>query len=451
MRSHEFVNQHIKEVKMSPSRLGKFISGSGTSLMAGFEIEAIFPGNPTFFDVRKPLPESISIPMIEQLLDMTEPQNFHGMQRLEQEYEKYVTKKRNTFFNDPQTYNKALIAVKRVYPEVKNPKELEELVFDEMEYQWDDPTLYEFLDGKTWEEIETWYGLVFKGKSQMYTLKDTFQPVVNSTVKVLTAYHGEEKNTSIWYIEPDSSIKPPINHYGAEIVSPVMPINKMLNMLDQSLAWARAQGGTTNNSTGLHISISAPGVDLASDLDYLKLVVFLGDNHVLAQFQRTMSDYAHKEDNYAESALEQVMAKIGKLAFSEENAKSYISPMRKFAMATIELLRNNDKYTSVNFKQDKNYVEFRAMGNDYINRFGDIKTVVARYAKALTLAITPDAASEEYAAKIAKLFPTRDTDLINLFIKYSLGIVGFSTLKYAATKLANNRKIAPLPKDLPAA
>ena len=53
--------------------------------------------------------------------------------------------------------------------------------------------------------------------------------------------------------------------------------------------WAKGEGAYTNESTGLHVGVSLPGI--GGNIDYVKLALFLGDKYVLDLFDRDGNTY----------------------------------------------------------------------------------------------------------------------------------------------------------------
>ena len=81
----------------------------------------------------------------------------------------------------------------------------------------------------------------------------------------------------------------PQTEKGLEFVAPPQDIEKMLQDLPRIQKWAEKKKVTTNSSTGLHMNVSVPNYSLRN-LDYVKLAVLLGDNHVLEKFGRSAKD-----------------------------------------------------------------------------------------------------------------------------------------------------------------
>lgn len=241
-------------------------------------------------------------------------------------------------------------------------------------------------------------------------------------VKVIAKEHAHNKTLDAWYIESDGSITPDATHSAelpVEIVSPPMPLIQGAAMMRKFFAWARAEQAYANKSTGLHISVSVPNMQ---NLDYVKLVLFLGDQYVLQNFGRLNNTYTAsafgilvkeifktKRNNMSTHLITSVFDKIK--SGSNQIASSMIS------------MRNPGKYVSVNVKSD--YVEFRAGGNSGYIDSGSIEMVVQtmmRYAYALTIACDENMYKREYATKLTKLLSESvpHKTVIDAFVDYSL-------------------------------
>lgn len=74
-----------------------------------------------------------------------------------------------------------------------------------------------------------------------------------------------------WKAMRDSSISAGPNHYGAEIVSPVLKGNDGIRQIKTVLAWLREKGARINNSTGFHVHVG--WTDTGKGLDRLVALV----------------------------------------------------------------------------------------------------------------------------------------------------------------------------------
>ena len=268
----------------------------------------------------------------------------------------------------------------------------------------------------------------------------TAQVVADNLSKALTIpvtvsnVHGAKKNGTLWYLEPDSSIDDG-RAGGLEFVSPPMPFNDGMQKLDQFFSWAKQYGCTTNESTGFHVGISVP----EAEVDKLKLVLFMGDSHVLQLFNRQSNIFTKSSLGKAQKLLTDPV----RFAQAMTLIKSGLDKMATSALA--DLLMPKDKYVSINFKPG--YVEFRAAGGTYLEQELDIKDTILRYVKAYGIAIDPDAERKEYARKLFKLVGNAGENInsVQLFSMYSSGFLSKEDL---VAKLKALRP-APAPVDPP--
>ena len=123
------------------------------------------------------------------------------------------------------------------------------------------------------------------------------------------------------------------------------------------------------------------------------------------------------------------------------------------------------KYTSINPKN--NYIEFRsAGGSDYFRDIDKIQNTLMRYARAVDIAMDPDAEKSEYARKLYKLLtkteteqvtdprtgttrtqvkPSGDNDAINIFSRYVAGELPKSALKSFLKQIQYSREVSKNP------
>jgi hypothetical protein len=237
-------------------------------------------------------------------------------------------------------------------------------------------------------------------------------------VRAGSGYHSISRRPGLWIIEADSSLEADdSDDMPAEIVSPPMPLAECLTQMQKFFEWAASQGAYSNSSTGLHVGVSLPHV--GGNVDYLKLALFLGDQHVLQEFGRE-SNY------YARSALEKVQSQVQSMTEGSRIAdtlKVLQHGLTELAQKTLKTNANGyGKYTSINPKGD--YIEFRSMGNDYMEKTDKVLEVVKRYAYAMYIAGRPDLHKQEYSKKLYKLLSSTGVKMptaIELFSNFSSG------------------------------
>jgi hypothetical protein len=266
----------------------------------------------------------------------------------------------------------------------------------------------------------------------------SLQEVVGMPVKVSTGYHSTARREGTWIIEPDGSLDPDdkSEEVGLEIVSPPMPLLTAIEKLKQVTDWANDPNGGnayTNSSTGLHMGISLPRIQAedvndAAGIDYVKLILFLGDKYVLQQFGRTANTYT---------------------ASAFDKLKQNIKGGRSDPAGVVELLRHGltelayrelqkgvgtSKYTSAHLQDG--YVEFRSPGGDWLAKsdeeIGILENTMLRFARAMQIAGDPNAERQEYAKKLYKLVTADNeqyADQLRLFSEFSAGTINREQLK----------------------
>ena len=252
---------------------------------------------------------------------------------------------------------------------------------------------------------------------EMDTIADDFAEFTNfGNVMSSGQYHGASEHDG-WRVEPDSSIQG--YGIGVEIISPPLPLDEMAECVHSVSEWAILRNYETNSSTGLHINVSVPGIE---NLDYIKLVVLLGDEHILEQFGRESNRYAKSSFNIIRRFVE-IMDTSALPKLKANFVRNLMEVSKKFVRVLISV----GKYVSV--RLDDGYVEFRSPGGDWLNADIDkILDTVNRFATVLAIACDPDAFKEEYRTKFYKL----------LSLYFSSSTIDNELLKYTAGMLTNN-------------
>jgi RNA polymerase sigma factor (sigma-70 family) len=264
------------------------------------------------------------------------------------------------------------------------------------------------------------------GSRSWDSIGDSLNGVVDMPVKVSSGYHNAARREGQWIVEPDSSLQPDdSDDMGLEIVSPPMPLLVALNKLQQVTDWANSNEGNayTNSSTGLHMGVSVPFK--GGDVDYLKLILFLGDEYVLKQFGR-------EANTYTKSAMSKFRENIrGGRADPAGAMKLMQSGLIELAHREIQKGVGDGKYTSAHIQ--KGYIEFRSAGGDWLaeeNANPEIlQTTMLRYARAMSLAANPSEERREYAKKLYKLVAPEGDSELALFSQYAAGELTAEQLK----------------------
>jgi hypothetical protein len=284
-------------------------------------------------------------------------------------------------------------------------------------------------------------------------------------VKVVASsdYHSTRRRPDLWIIEPDGSLSPDdYEDTGLEVVSPPMPLPEALQKLREIIDWANDSNkgnAYTNSSTGLHMGISLPYK--GGDVDYVKLILFLGDQYVLEQFGRAANSYAasaleklrevqrKRRQNMSEADVRNMKGSDKTAAAMDLMRKNLIELAARYVQDAV----GQSKYTSAHLKDG--YIEFRSPGGDYLSMNDRdeeaLGNTMLRFARAMSLAGRPDLERKEYSKKLYKLLsgfkgaeiskPTQDTkykttiefedqqDAMDLFAKYASGQITPDELK----------------------
>ena len=401
MRAKEFLN----ELNMSPTRLMQFAKSEiGQKMQAGFEVECIVPGDggddgesEMDFDYDSTIPRHIDWDDIRGFFQIGRMDQ-RALRNITDEFEEYQMEQQGEYLDSH--VDEYVETIKENNPDLDDESILEKAQEECDEYYWqhDALELYDFFkanDVGTWSDMSEAYNLDWpyftdpSNNDDYERYADLLQDVVKQRVRGSSDYHsGRQPNT--WYIEPDGSIEPDDNNtMGIEIISPPMPVLQMLDKLEKVLDFVRYENGYTNESTGLHIGVSMEGTH-SSNLDYVKLALFLGDEYVLDQFRRL-------SNSYCKSAIEKIESKTMQMQENPGILEAYLNDLRAGLSSEVGkaiMSCNSDKYTSINVHEG--YVEFRSMGGNYLEELPKIKNMVLRYIQAYAVAIDPEAEKKEY-------------------------------------------------------
>ena len=268
------------------------------------------------------------------------------------------------------------------------------------------------------------------------SLADSLSKELGVKTKVSGGYHSATRDDETWIFEPDSSLDADdSDNMPVEIVSPPMPLEECLKKIEDFFAWAESNGAYANSSTGFHMGVSLPY--RGGDVDYVKLALFLGDEHVLKQFGRS-------GNHFCEAAMKKIRQRV---AGKDEAVSGAMELMRKnlLELAQKALEVNNHgfgKYTSINpqggndstkphLERGAKYIEFRsAGGTNYFEDIDKLKNTLLRYAQAMVVAGDPAAYRNEYAKKLYKLIaPQGGDNALELFARYNSGAITQTELK----------------------
>ena len=301
---------------------------------------------------------------------------------------------------------------------------------DQYRYMSDVENAYS-LDWPYWTEGSSGGG----GRSQEEIADSLSRALGGAEVKAGGGYHSTARRPGRWIVEPDGSLDADdYEDTGLEIVSPPMPLPQTLKALRTVIDWANGDGDAyTNNSTGLHMGVSIPYK--GGDVDYVKLVLFMGDQYILDKFGRA-------GNHYTDSAMKKLRQNIASARTRGNLKEAQLDPM-----SALELIKKNlielasryvqdgvgtSKYTSAHIKPG--YIEFRSPGGDYLSMDdrdeSELATTMLRFARAMQIAGRPDLERREYAKKLYKLIdPGTGNPSLKLFADYAAGTIDRDELK----------------------
>jgi hypothetical protein len=305
-------------------------------------------------------------------------------------------------------------------------------VYDSWMEDQDPPDESDFFSSQGWRWMQNiyeeysryiewpYYRQTNDGGPSLETIGEQFSDMIGKPVNVSSRYHGAKRNPGEYSLETDGSIDTDGDGAGLEFITPPMPIDELLKDLNKTINWAKRNGATTNQSTGLHMNVSIPNANFR-DLDYTKLALLLGDNYVLDQFGRAAN-------SYTKGALEKI---TGTMKYKPEEVQNLLNQMRLGLnkLAANSIVESYGKYTSINPKEG--YVEFRSPGGDWLNEdIGKLTNTLLRFVVALDAALDPQKYRQEYLKKLYQLLqPKSEEDPLAIFAKYSAGALPKSALK----------------------
>lgn len=294
----------------------------------------------------------------------------------------------------------------------------------------------EWLDGRTMVDISDEYGVSWpyystsgeSGKQatdKLYSIAILFGEQVGE-VDIKYTYHDLGRDNTIYNIEPDSSIRDKEGQErGFELISPALPISEMIRDFRKIRQWMTNVGAYTNKSTGLHINVSLPGFS-TDKIDYVKLVLLLGDVSILQKYGRL-------NNTYAKPAIDRLRDVIVGNPARGSDAMAYLRGKLLDVAGRVISTGWNDHNLSVNLHSNR--IEFRAPGGDWLQiPQTEIEGTLARCVVALDAAMHPEKHREEYAKKLFKFlnppgrFNPLTSDIVELFSHYAAGTLSHQEL-----------------------
>lgn len=394
--------QYLSERRMNQRSYTQVFKRLNDDAKIGFEIEVFCPAGSDLWIEAHDEPETVDIRKLDTYGEFDE-YFIIGQTRaraMNQQYGEWLGRKEDQFVDaNWSDYDD---------DEARGRKEAEKR-FPRNKHEWSDWFADEFRSSSQFieeYELEPRYGWasateVFKSAPGNVQYMDGWK----LSAKVLAEHLGRALKAPVsvnahgysrWNVTHDSSItdndgtdyESGMKGYGFEIVSPVLAAGDALPALSTVLSFIDQAELQTNSSTGLHVNISLKGMEM---LDPLKLVLFMGDKHVLKKFER-------EANTYTRSQLQAVIDGITDRGFIPRSAEDIIDLAQR-------ALKETGKYYSVNLKfPAPKYLEFRAAGGEgYHRKFDDLKELVGRWLSALEIACDPNLERQEYLKKVIKL------------------------------------------------
>lgn len=240
----------------------------------------------------------------------------------------------------------------------------------------DDPDRETENDIETLEEYPNWDDLPFTD----YDIGD---------------YHSGSSNSTRWRIELDGSL--PTG--GVEIISPVMPLQKMLKIMPKMFDFIKKHGRTTS-STGMHVNMSYQGKNFNADADMLKLMLFVDEGFVWKNFPERMGN------GYTSSVLDQVITNISR------NKETISTDFAKAEKKTLALFKKNIRgpeakmfgVNTSNAEGANGRIEFRYLGgSNYERKMKEITSAIGRFGFYMGIALNEKLRKKEYILKLNRL------------------------------------------------
>jgi len=257
--------------------------------------------------------------------------------------------------------------------------------------------LERFISDYELEPIYGWSsdntGVMFEEYESGINFKETVNNLADYTeenfgITLLNSNH----DYTTWQVTQDGSIKPdePEKECGVEIVSPPLEYSECVDGIKKIFKLIE-RVGYTNKSTGFHINMSVPNMELTSE-GMLKLVLLLGEDFVLDTFGR-------QSNSYATPVLNAFRSFIKKLPDDKKpnNFDELVSLVSDNYLNTAF----NQKYRTVNFtKLRDGYLEFRAPGGDgYHREIDSILESIGRFATVIKAAVDANEGKREFYKK----------------------------------------------------
>ena len=358
----------LAEKAMNSREFKKTIARQGKSALVGYEFEIFVPEDTELFhgadnDLGTMAVRDLST--LEMFLDYFSLTGYQ-IKDLEREYDDWVSKQKK---DNPSASVKAT--------------SFEEFLNTQFSSIYKMIELHEFQPSYGWEVD---YG---NDSSIFYTEEGTEHQSSEETFEAIRDSLKDWMDAG-WSVVADRSIHGDDDDFGAgvEVISPPTALKDALHDCKIMFDWIKSHRIVTNETTGLHINISLANM---KNVDPVKLILFLGEKHVLKAFGR-------ETNNFTNPQIELILAGVAKDGELPKDANA----MAQKAKA----LLSNEKYSSVNLnKLKQGYLEFRiAGGEDYHLDYEKVRNTTLRFVTALEVACDPTAERELYIKKLSQIF-----------------------------------------------
>jgi hypothetical protein len=289
---------------------------------------------------------------------------------------------------------------------------LESFKYRMYEEGWEDQTFHIKNEGvgirEMFYEIFAFQLQRYLGETVKFSAKDTADE---------SRYVSGEYTT--WVVVQDGSLTSveqyTSNIIGVEIVSPVMSLagglqdmQKILAIIDDpSILGFDTLTGVTSMDTGFHINLGIGG----KKIDYLKLIMLMGDQHVLDEFGRSFFEQAepmlltirNEIDHNPAKAIPMINQLMAKTGVTPNDMNNVIEMLTKMVPV--------DKFKSVNLKKlEQGYIEFRAAGgSNYQDDGSKMRKTVLSLAVWMYVATEPEIYKKEYFQSLVKFIRSIET------------------------------------------
>jgi hypothetical protein len=482
MRFYEFIKEQLlSELAMTPKALDML--ASKIDAIAGIEFEMYVPdisdGDNSDPEMVKDYDEDERVRSFDRVIHFFDDRDYNtasGIRKLEaamrEDYDNWVSSQVSEYWDTHKTdvIGNYLRDVVHVEDEDEIAQRLDAATTeknsnsdyieannsyneDPMRYMEDDITIdtwvhdeFDYMSGieRAYNiEWPHWIPLEDDSSGSIDSIADEFEKVISRKVNRETTYHAARRDGKSWIVEPDSSLDSPnsTEDMGLEFISPPLPVEEMLEDLETVRIWAKDYGCYTNESTGLHMNISIKNA-ARTEVDYVKLAILLGDNHIIEEFSREGNRYCAASINTVMSNVTNNPAQATALLDKMRVGLSHIASKAIHSGIT-------DKYTSIH--PQEGYIEFRAPGGDWLNaNYDKLKNTMLRMVVALDASMDPVKYRKEYLTKLYKILaPKGEDDPIALFAKHATGQLSGPALKsfvksYRAKQAAVNATKAPV-------